>query len=184
LPYTANNADIQIARHAVAIDERRAFFPDNLWRPASQEPSGPKNLKQVWFPGSHCDVGGGYPEGPRSAQSKYPLTWMLGEATAAGLLVHDSRVQDVLGLAPSSTYQRASVTYPLNESLTGLWVLAEFIPKPHYDYKTKRSNWRMHLFSRREMPEDARVHESAYLRGAQYLKRIPVGAVREAVTQP
>ena len=29
LPYTANNPDIEIGRHAVAIDERRAFFRTN-----------------------------------------------------------------------------------------------------------------------------------------------------------
>jgi uncharacterized protein (DUF2235 family) len=60
LPYSADNGDIAIGRHAVAIDERRAFFRTNLWRPRPD--GGPKDLKQVWFPGVHCDVGGGYPE--------------------------------------------------------------------------------------------------------------------------
>src|SRR5215470_5271116 len=35
LPYTANNPAIQIGRHAIAIDERRAFFRSNLWRPTA-----------------------------------------------------------------------------------------------------------------------------------------------------
>jgi uncharacterized protein (DUF2235 family) len=30
LPYTANNPDVEIARHAVSLDERRAFFRQNL----------------------------------------------------------------------------------------------------------------------------------------------------------
>jgi uncharacterized protein (DUF2235 family) len=63
LPYSANNPDIAVGRHAVSIDERRAFFRTNLWRPdPPTADSGPKDLKQVWFPGVHCDVGGGYPE--------------------------------------------------------------------------------------------------------------------------
>src|SRR5258707_1001401 len=63
LPYTASNPDIAIGRHAVSIDEHRAFFRTNLWRPSSDPAeAGPKDLKQVWFPGVHCDIGGGYKE--------------------------------------------------------------------------------------------------------------------------
>src|SRR5215470_18627889 len=83
LPYTANNPDIQIGRHAIAIDERRAFFRPNLWRPTAT--GGPRDVKQVWFPGVHGDVGGGYPE-TESSLSKVPLEWMLREAASAGLL--------------------------------------------------------------------------------------------------
>jgi uncharacterized protein (DUF2235 family) len=32
LPYVSNNPDIQVGRHAIAIDERRAFFRNHLWR--------------------------------------------------------------------------------------------------------------------------------------------------------
>jgi uncharacterized protein (DUF2235 family) len=46
LPFTGDNPDIQIGRHAVAIDERRAFFRTNLWRPRLPD-GGPKDLKQV-----------------------------------------------------------------------------------------------------------------------------------------
>src|SRR5262249_39926876 len=77
LPYIASNPDIQIGRHAIAIDERRAFFRTHLWRPAADAAKGgPKDLKQVWFPGVHCDVGGGYAE-VESGLSKIALQWML-----------------------------------------------------------------------------------------------------------
>src|SRR5262245_16610332 len=48
LPYLADNSDIQIGRHAVAIDERRAFYRTNLWRPGkdSNETHGPRDLLQ------------------------------------------------------------------------------------------------------------------------------------------
>ena len=64
LPFVANNPDIEVGRHAVSIDERRAFFRTELWRPPADPTKavGPKDLQQVWFPGAHCDVGGGYPE--------------------------------------------------------------------------------------------------------------------------
>ncbi len=182
LPYTRNSPDIAIARHAIAIDEHRAFFPPNLWWPAAHDPSGPKDLVQVWFPGVHCDVGGGYPEGSQSAQSKYPLAWMIREAEKAGLIVDPARRDDILGITPGSRYVKASVEYPLHESLKGFWVLAEFLPKPHYDMKTQRTSWRANLFRRRQMPPSPLVHESAFLRGGDYLKRIPADA--QCVSSP
>jgi uncharacterized protein (DUF2235 family) len=94
LPYTANNPDVRIGRHAVSIDERRAFFRSNLWHPAPD--GGPKDLKQVWFPGVHCDVGGGYPA-PESGLSKIALQWMLKEAGSAGLMTDSARVDLMLG---------------------------------------------------------------------------------------
>jgi uncharacterized protein (DUF2235 family) len=88
VPYEANNPSIEIARHAVSIDEHRVFFRSHLWQrqvdPA--KPHDPVNIQQVWFRGVHCDVGGGYPEA-ESALSKYPLEWMIEQAKATGLLV-------------------------------------------------------------------------------------------------
>ena len=96
-PFSADNPDIEIGRHAIAIDERRAFFRTNLWMPRNPPPqSGPKDLKQVWFPGVHDDVGGGYPE-PESGLSKLALEWMLKEAISAGLLVDPAQMSRVLG---------------------------------------------------------------------------------------
>ena len=178
LPYTANNPSVEIARHAIAIDERRAFFPANLWRPSEHAPAGPKDLIQVWFPGCHGDVGGGYPEKEQSAQSKYPLAWILREAQAAGMLVDQTRADDILGLSPGSSFQSASSQFPLHETLTGWWRLAEFVPKPYYDYDSGRKYWRANLFRRRPMPDNAYVHESAYARGSQYIERLPAGARR------
>jgi len=38
LPFTGDNPDIEIGRHAIAIDERRAFFRTNLWIPKNPPP--------------------------------------------------------------------------------------------------------------------------------------------------
>lgn len=49
---------IENAFHALALDELRPPFSPTLWeRPASNR--GITNLRQVWFPGSHSNVGGG-----------------------------------------------------------------------------------------------------------------------------
>src|SRR5258708_17539926 len=59
-------------RHAVSIDERRAYFPQNMWTGTSTHQDA---IKQVWFPGVHCDVGGGYKEFEEAGLSKGALHW-------------------------------------------------------------------------------------------------------------
>jgi len=172
LPYSANNPDIEIGRHAVSIDEHRAFFRSNLWRPAAPpQAGGPKDLKQVWFPGVHCDVGGGYPE-KESGLSKIALAWMLREAQAAGLLVDRVRADEVLGNR-GGNYAKPDPAADPHESLEGLWRIAEFIPKRHFDHATNETAWRMNLFRRRTIPPKSLIHRSAYQRGADYAKRLP-----------
>jgi uncharacterized protein (DUF2235 family) len=71
---------ISNAFHALAIDEKRKNFEATLWH---QQP-GTKDqvLEQVWFPGVHSDVGGGYPE---AGLSDIALQWMLEKAQSCNL---------------------------------------------------------------------------------------------------
>jgi uncharacterized protein (DUF2235 family) len=180
LPYVTNNPDIQIGRHAVAIDERRAFFRNHLWMHPDDPsaPRGPKDVKQVWFPGVHCDVGGGYAES-ESGLSKISLEWMLAEATASGLLVDEARRAEILGNGTTGAHVPPDPNAALHESLTGAWNVAEFIPKIHYNWKSKQERRRMNLYRRRTIPPGSLVHESAFLRLGDYSKRLPPDALRE-----
>ncbi len=63
------------ARHALALNEKRGSFTPTLWQPDRNDGS----VKQIWFPGVHRDVGGGYKEHGLSDGS---LKWMLTEACA------------------------------------------------------------------------------------------------------
>jgi uncharacterized protein (DUF2235 family) len=174
LPYTSNNPSIAIGRHAIAIDERRAFFRTNLWHP--NPTGGPKDVKQVWFPGVHCDVGGGYPEA-ESGLSKIALEWMLDEAVAAGLIVEPARADLVLGRSGHG-YVRPDANAMMHESLRGMWRLAEFVPKRHYDWAAQKEGKRANLFRPRTIPDGSLVHQAAYDRGADYARRLPANAVR------
>lgn len=178
LPYVSNNPSIEIGRHAIAIDERRAFFRNHLWRsPADvNQPRGPKDLKQVWFPGVHCDVGGGYPES-ESGLSKITLEWMLDEAEDKGLLVDAIRRREILGDSPGSRYVKPDAQAPSHESLTGAWHLAEFLPKKHFDWQTRKEKRRMNRHRRRTIPPGSLVHVSALRRGRDYEARLPADAV-------
>jgi uncharacterized protein (DUF2235 family) len=173
LPYAADNPDIQIGRHVIAIDERRAFFRTNLWMPKPN--GGPKDLKQVWFPGVHCDVGGGYPE-KESGLSKIAFAWMLNEARDKGLLVDDTKVDLVLGKSGGG-YVPPDPKAPAHESLQGAWWLAEFLRKRHFNWKIHQWEKRANLGRRRTIPSKSLIHQSAYDRGAEYQKRLPADGI-------
>ena len=76
------------ARQALALDEQRASFSPTLWTNVSER----EGVKQLWFPGVHCDVGGGYPE---TGLSDGALKWMLEEAQACGLALHPDMLRQV-----------------------------------------------------------------------------------------
>ncbi|MEM9255877.1 MAG: DUF2235 domain-containing protein [Pseudomonadota bacterium] len=74
-------SNVQVARHAVAIDERRADFKPTLWTKKDAV-----DVKQVWFAGVHSDIGGGYaPDDGGHLLSDIPLAWMAREASACGI---------------------------------------------------------------------------------------------------
>jgi uncharacterized protein (DUF2235 family) len=176
LPDTANNPDIAVGRHAVAIDESRAFFRTNLWRPlADPAKSGPKDMKQIWFPGVHCDVGGGYPEA-ESGLAKIALKWMIDEARQNGLMLDDARVSLMLGAAGGG-YAPPNPDACLHDSMTKWWRPVEYIPKPHWE--NGKTTWRANHFRHRTWPAAPQVHEAAYLRdGGRYAERLPGDAIR------
>lgn len=74
-------------------------------------------MRQVWFLGTHCDVGGGYPEAD-SGLSKLALEWMIAEAKLAQLLVDDAKVDTVLGRAGGG-FATPDCNGKLHDSLTG-----------------------------------------------------------------
>ncbi len=178
LPFVANNPDIEIGRHAVSIDEHRAFFRNHLWRPPDTPGTaiGPKDLKQVWFAGVHCDVGGGYAE-QESALSKIPLEWMMQEAKASGLEVNAIRGSEVLGRSGGNKYVAPDPNGIAHESLTGFWNLAEFVPKQHYNWETRNTSYRMNWYRPRTIPPKSVVHDSVFARGGNYAARLPADAI-------
>ena len=73
--------NVSVARHALAIDEKRADFKPTLW-----DPRDSVDLLQVWFAGFHTDVGGSTrPDRGGFLASDVPLKWMMRQAHDAGL---------------------------------------------------------------------------------------------------
>ena len=69
--------------HALALQETREVYAPVMW---DSDPAWSGRLEQVWFAGTHGDVGGhlGTPNAPRGL-SNIPLAWMLTQAEIAGL---------------------------------------------------------------------------------------------------
>lgn len=77
----ALNSRVAFAYQALAIDERRRSFQPTAWTQQSDAPAS-QVLEQQWFPGVHCDVGGGYGE---TGLSDGALAWLWEKAEACGL---------------------------------------------------------------------------------------------------
>jgi uncharacterized protein (DUF2235 family) len=137
---TALSRSVEHARHAVAIDERRAAFAPTLWSnvAAFNTPGAPARVAQAWFPGDHGGVGGG----PCRGLSNCALLWVLEGAEQAGL---------TLDREPGSVLSNCLAEIdPINASL--------------------RSNKRFSLLNlvgarwRKGLSEYADIHETARLR--------------------
>jgi Uncharacterized alpha/beta hydrolase domain (DUF2235) len=162
----AQNPIIQVARHAVSIDERRAFFRDNLYGPPL---SDKQDIIQLWFPGVHSDVGGSYPR-PDSGPANTTLRWMLGELANNDAILCQKRVNLVLG-TPSGKSDLDKLYTPapapfhkLNDSLTWKWWILQFLPQQYYDKEDAQINLRVPFWAPRELPVQAVVHYTAVQR--------------------
>ncbi|MEO8660607.1 MAG: DUF2235 domain-containing protein, partial [Bryobacteraceae bacterium] len=157
VPFTKNNPDIHIGRHAVSIDERRCFFRQNLWG----APLATQDYKQVWFAGVHSDIGGGYAE-PDSGLSKVTLEWMLVEAKAAGLIMDPDLVDEVLGRSAGTKNAPVNACGMIHNSLCGAWKILEWIPRRHWNptLTPPRNEWILYRKRPRTMPENSVIHQA------------------------
>ncbi|MGA7485956.1 MAG: DUF2235 domain-containing protein [Xanthobacteraceae bacterium] len=83
---------VKRACHALSVDDERTTFHPVLWDERHEEPLAPRadgkryltdeRISQVWFPGVHSNVGGGYPD---DSVSQISLIWVMSEAQACGL---------------------------------------------------------------------------------------------------
>jgi uncharacterized protein (DUF2235 family) len=171
LPFTMRNPIVKTIRHAVAIDERRCFYRQNLWG----DPLPHQDVQQVWFAGAHSDVGGSYPES-ESGLSQIALEWMIEEAAEHGLLVRARRYEEVVPRAgasrpagvpaPASTrddpgYVPPDPTGTLHGSLHGIWWLPELLPQRYMD-RTRdfKAAWRIPRGRARHIEPGSAVHQS------------------------
>ncbi|KAJ3478000.1 hypothetical protein NLI96_g10066 [Meripilus lineatus] len=97
---TRVHENVCYVRHALALDECRVKFePEYVCgnRPVPPEylvndERGIPRVKEVWFAGSHSDVGGGSTENRTLDNAAIPSLWMANQAMLAGLSLKPSKV--------------------------------------------------------------------------------------------
>lgn len=105
--------------HALAVDERRAPFAPTLWT-LPKDANGNffskpgQHIEQVWFPGVHSNVGGGYES---RGLSDIALKWMLEKAQGCGLVI-DTSSDAAYPLGPDPMV-------PMDDSMT--WMYRAFM---------------------------------------------------------
>ncbi len=133
------NKSVLNVRHAISIDEKRTFFNQMHWKASKNH----QTCKEVWFAGSHSDVGGGYPE-HKSGLAKITLEWMVHEAISLGMKVDLKRysltllkkLEDKEWKDLPSVIENDEIKFScpdpkaaINESLEGAWKLVQLLPK-------------------------------------------------------
>lgn len=87
--------------HAMAIDEKRKFFPVLAWNAEDR-------VHQTWFAGVHSDVGGGYSE---CGLSDITLHWMIDRAYEHGMNFKASAIKKL----------KKDPCDKLHDSFDGIW---------------------------------------------------------------
>ncbi|MCK0198502.1 DUF2235 domain-containing protein [Ancylobacter sp. 6x-1] len=128
---TRLSSAVSVSLQALAVDEKRSAFPPALWeRPFH---ANNKVVEQVWFPGVHSDIGGGYEDGGVGAAT---LRWMLDRIDALGSehgfrLVLRPGAVDTLKPDPAAKIHesRTGLLYARDRSRPQIRVIAQQRPK-------------------------------------------------------
>lgn len=85
---TGLSQSIDVGLHALSVDEVRGPFRPTLWTlPKNHALPAHQHVEQVWFAGTHADVGGGHRE---TGLSDVALLWMTERAQAKTGLAFDT----------------------------------------------------------------------------------------------
>ena len=98
---TTLSSYVKNAYQALAVDERRKLFEPVLWEESEKVTKGivtSQTMEQRWFPGVHCNVGGGYEDRGLSDRT---LDWMIKKAELSGLCI-DTKQLAGLNIPPVS----------------------------------------------------------------------------------
>jgi uncharacterized protein (DUF2235 family) len=176
LAFTQLNPSVRIFRQAIAIDERRRMFRLEAWREgqtfrrnrfSTTSNAEPQDALQVWFAGVHADIGGGYPE-KESGLSKFPLLWMIEEATKHGLAVNRQVVNQlawgVQCKGSPFSYVAPDILRDPHQSMTRKWRGLEWMPKAErYKEWPARRSWFGYYIPNAEpraIPDNVYIHQS------------------------
>lgn len=182
--HTQANRGVQTVRHALALDERRVFYPTNLW---AAGPADGMDVLQVWFCGAHADVGGGYTGDDDPGLGAIPLAWMVREAKSAGVTFIAEEERRLLWRKEKAAPEALSVADVVGEFVEdpghdeiarhAYWRLPELLPFPHWAQEESGEwarEWTCHRERGRRVPSHTFIHESVRIRHMRVPDYAPV----------
>ena len=180
LPHT-----LEVGLQALSVDENRGPFSPTLWTLKKGADLAPgQHIEQVWFAGSHADVGGGYEE---TALSDIGLLWMTERATATtGLAFDVDRLRretrpDPLGVQHLSAHGRIF-------GWSKVLPFVRFIKQDTRPLSGLRRSllgfWRTDKLAPDEMSLNESLHESVVQRFGQRVTQMEGAKARDAVYRP
>jgi uncharacterized protein (DUF2235 family) len=154
LPFTRHNEDIHIVRHAVSVDEHRSVFDLNKIETITTQ----QDVKQVWFAGCHCDIGGGHAM-EEAGLAMISFDWMIEEAKLNGLTFDPATLSHFAKECASDPGAK------FHESMDPMYGFIEFLPIRKYDFEAKGEKFHApHLFQRRIIDPNDTIHPTVYER--------------------
>lgn len=153
-PFSAKDRDLSKrvvkACHALALDEQRESFEPMLWNEAAENPTDltvdnldKQRLSQVWFPGVHANVGGGYPDDTLAYPS---LNWILDASTNNNGLKYRKDIRDKY---------KSQAGGPLYNNRSGIAALYRYAPRDIGalcdQIKPEFSNWVKYVFGNKDV---------------------------------
>ncbi|KAL0574502.1 hypothetical protein V5O48_007452 [Marasmius crinis-equi] len=122
--------------------------------------------KEVWFAGTHSDIGGGNTENPDLTSNRPSLRWMVSEARNAGLQFNPPRLGEWNDSVENSKF---------NESMTPFWSVFEIMPFKRLSYKdAKSTTWWPHRGQHRKIADGQLIHESVHrIKNGQFIRELP-----------
>lgn len=153
--------NVEIALHALAADERRHSFGPALWQLPQHRAYGV--VEQVWFPGVHSDIGGGYVD---DGIGRVVLDWMLKRIRALG---RDQHID--VALRPEAEHLRVSTVddqrAAIHESRTWLFFRDRLQPSARViaQQRPPQRKWeRMNSLPRHARPIGEYLHITLLMR--------------------
>ncbi|MCQ4317821.1 DUF2235 domain-containing protein [Stutzerimonas zhaodongensis] len=135
------------------MDEKRASFQPTLWSGVPPK----SDVKQLWFPGVHSDVGGGYRE---SGLADAALKWMIDEASSHGLKF-------------TSAVDQVSPNYHdmMHDSCDGVFSLLPTQPRSIPNIQEDEPSFHISAIKRRDDPP---ITQSPYRKGRRVSSPLPL----------
>jgi uncharacterized protein (DUF2235 family) len=100
------NPRVQNGFHALAADESRDLFSPTFWADRA-------GVVQQIFPGTHSNVGGGYPE---RGLSDGALDWMLGQLVSVGLPANPALIAPPIAPHAGDIARDDGATFPFKDT--------------------------------------------------------------------